>query len=97
MDDYAGSGQYEERHPADGCGPQNESWTDAPSDDNSAASFQDQLLRGSWPIRMPMSLEIYADGSMPQVHSLKPGGHDDIPTVTSSQSCSNSIALACAS
>jgi hypothetical protein len=50
MDDYAGSGQYEERHPADECSPQDEflAWTDAPSEDESAASFRDQLLRGSW-------------------------------------------------
>jgi hypothetical protein len=60
-------------------------WTDAPSGVESAASFQDQLLRGSWPIRMPMSLEIYAEDSVPQVHSLKPGGrrrHPDSHIIT---------------
>jgi hypothetical protein len=39
----------------------------------SAAGFRDQLLRGCWPIRMPLVLEIFAQGPKPQVHSLRPG------------------------
>jgi hypothetical protein len=87
MDDNAWSGEFEDRHPADECSPQDEflAWPDAPSEEDSAASFQDQILRGSWPIRMPMSLEIYAEGPLPQVHSLKPGGrrrHPDSHIIT---------------
>jgi hypothetical protein len=87
MDDDAWFADFEDRHPTDECSPQDEflAWTDAPSEDESAASFRDQLLRGSWPIRMPMSLEVYAEGSMPQVRSLKPGArrrHPDSHIIT---------------
>jgi hypothetical protein len=87
MDDDAWAEEFEGRHPADECSPQGEflAWTDAPSEDESAASFQDQILRGNWPIRMPMSLEIVVEGSMPQVHPLKSGGgrrHPDSHIIT---------------
>jgi hypothetical protein len=86
MDDEVWPEELDPSKPDDrGAWDDQPAWTDAPSEDESAASFQDQLLRGSRPIRMPMSLEIYAEGSLPQVHSLKPGGrrrHSDSHIIT---------------
>jgi hypothetical protein len=48
-------------------------WADAPSPAETAASFCDQMQRGIWPIRVAMALEIYAEGSRPQVHPFEPG------------------------
>jgi hypothetical protein len=42
-------------------------WADAPSAAETVASFCDQMQRGVWPIRVPMALEIYAEGARPQV------------------------------
>jgi len=89
MNDDARPEGFDEREVSErfNCDPANEefSWADAPSAEESAASFRDQILRGCWPIRMPMALEIYAVGSRPQVHSLKPGGgrrHRDSHIIT---------------
>lgn len=54
-------------------GPADDEWADAGTCDDPAASFIDQIMRGSWPVRMPLTLEIYAEGSRPQVHPLGPG------------------------
>ncbi len=48
-------------------------WPDLSSADERAASFREQILRGSWPVRLPLTVEIYADGWLPQIHRLKPG------------------------
>jgi hypothetical protein len=77
MDDEARPDEFDEREAAEpfNDNPADEqcSWLDAPSAQESAASFCDQILRGCWPIRMPMALEIYAEGSLPQVHPLEHG------------------------
>jgi hypothetical protein len=59
-------------------------WADAPSPAESAASFCDQMQRGVWPIRVPMALEIYAEGARPQVHPFEPGRrrHPDSHIIT---------------
>jgi len=59
-------------------------WADAPSPAESAANFCDQMRRGIWPIRVPMALEIYAEGSRPQVHPFEPGmrRHPDSQIIT---------------
>lgn len=45
-----------------------DSWPGAPH-----VSFMDQLLSGSWPIRMPITFEIFAEADRPQIHRLEPG------------------------
>ncbi len=89
MNDDPWMEEFEER---DAGGPDEQNppddelaWTDAPSAADSTASFRDQLMRDVWPIRMPMALEIYAEGSLPQVHPLESGQgrrHPDSQIVT---------------
>ncbi len=48
-------------------------WADDVSSDGFAISFIDQIVRGISPVRVSMPMEIYVEGSRPQVHPLRPG------------------------
>jgi hypothetical protein len=44
----------------------------APYDESTLSMFE-QIARGEWPVRMPMTMEIYAEGSEPQLRLLRRG------------------------
>ena len=47
--------------------------SDAVSADDLGASFTEQIMRGVWPVRVSMPMEIHIEGSRSQVHPLRPG------------------------
>ncbi len=77
MDDEAWREDFEKRQDA---GPDDPSptddefaWADDVASDDAGAGFIDQIVRGVWPVRVSMPMEIYIEGSRPQVHPLRPG------------------------
>ena len=77
MNDEGWMEDFEERQaaePDEGSPTDDESaWAEAASWDDPAVSLFDQIMRGAWPVRMPLTVEIYAEGSLPRIHPLKPG------------------------
>ena len=77
MDDDPWMEDFEERDaggPDEQASPDDEfAWTDDASSDDAGASFTEQIMRGIWPVRVSMPMEIYVEGSRPQVHPLRPG------------------------
>jgi hypothetical protein len=41
--------------------------------DDPAASFRNHLYGGIWPVRMPLVLEVYAEGPLPRTRLFRPG------------------------
>ena len=77
MDDEAWGEDFEKRQDA---GPDDPSptddefdWAEDVASDDAGASFIDQIVRGIWPVRVSMPMEIYVEGSRAQVHPLRPG------------------------
>ena len=84
MDDEAWPDKFEKRQAAgsdDQDQPDDEfAWADDAASDDLGASFTDQIMCGIWPVRVPMQMEIYVEGSRPQVHPLRPGQRRRNPT-----------------
>ena len=77
MDDEAWREDFEEPQAArpDDPSPTDDEFAcaDDVASDDAGASFIDQIVRGIWPVRVSMPMEIYVEGSRPQVHPLRPG------------------------
>ena len=77
MNDEAWGEDFEKRQDA---GPDEPSptddefaWAEDVAADDAGAGFIDQIVRGIWPVRVSMPMEIYVEGSRAQVHPLRPG------------------------
>ena len=44
-----------------------------PRCDETMLDFFEQIVRGDWPVKMPLTLEIYAEGSEPRIRPLSAG------------------------
>ena len=77
MDDESWPEEFEKRQDAGpderGSADDEFAWADEVSWDDAGASFTDQIMRGVWPVRVSMPIEIYVEGSRPQVHPLESG------------------------
>ena len=77
MNDEAWREDFEERQAArrdEGTPTDDDSaWAEDAAWDDPAVSLFDQIMRGVWPVRVPLTMEIYAEGTVPQIHQLKPG------------------------